>query len=141
MTGIPTAITFPQTRAMWLDSQDLVLLAVAELFVPVLDNTDRQTLCFRVLHPVRRNEAAVGPGSSPLVIQTQSTAGLVRPHKAILTFWRAPAGQRQAVVLRQISAGHRRLDPCRRPSSKNVGTNFGPLDALSGPSPSDGGQR
>ena len=37
-------------------SGDLVLLAVAEFFVPILDHTRHRQLCFRCLHRVFQHE-------------------------------------------------------------------------------------
>ena len=51
---------YPQTSAMWLFSRDLVLLAAAELLVPVLDHMDRGWLCFVASYRIHKHEVPVG---------------------------------------------------------------------------------
>ena len=53
-------VTVPLCRCLSLGVHTLVLLAVAELFVPVLDHMDRRRYRFLALRFIHKHEAAVG---------------------------------------------------------------------------------
>ena len=69
-----------EARAAWRPSLTVILLAGAELFVPVLDNVDGRGLLFRAGdRPRQHKAAAVGGDGSPLKRAEEGVWGACQP--------------------------------------------------------------